>query len=252
MIYYAGCCIRNLNLLYDICQYSVTSRLRFDSYIDIPKDIHLVSKSHSASKLENCVWSKQLCYWKFNLRFYMCTRLQSHVWCSIIGNVWRILTLNKRGPSYIGFIRTISWLLMPWLLTSSGHQQQWYWLYRICWSFSYVRKDFKYLCQIDLEEWHEDIKWKYMFMFLLKNLACKGLSIETASMLHGTRIWPSLKSNMFMATFLPQSSKKVHGQKHPAGVYQWINHTHGLLKICVVKWDKYNWTFIIWTTKLIR
>ena len=25
--------------------------------------------------------------------------------------------------------RSISWLLMPWLLTSPGHQQPWYWLY---------------------------------------------------------------------------------------------------------------------------
>ena len=33
------------------------------------------------------------------------------------------LTLNVRGPSYLGLTRSISWLLMPWLLTSPGHQQ---------------------------------------------------------------------------------------------------------------------------------
>ena len=33
------------------------------------------------------------------------------------------LTLNERGPSYFGLTRSISWLLMPWLLTSPGHQQ---------------------------------------------------------------------------------------------------------------------------------
>ena len=33
------------------------------------------------------------------------------------------LTLNVRGPSYLGLTRSISWLLMPWLITSPGHQQ---------------------------------------------------------------------------------------------------------------------------------
>ena len=61
------------------------------------------------------------------------------------------LTLNVRGPSYLGLTRSISWLLMPWLLTSPGHQQPWYWLCRICKSWSYLRKDFKYLCHINVE-----------------------------------------------------------------------------------------------------
>ena len=64
-------------------------------------------------------------------------------------------TLNVRGPSYLGLTRSISWLLMPWLLTSPGHQQPWYWLHRICRYFSYLRKDFKYLCQINVEEWNK-------------------------------------------------------------------------------------------------
>ena len=63
----------------------------------------------------------------------------------------KILTLNVRGPSYLGLTRSISWLLMPWLLTSPGHQQPWYWLCRICKSLSYLRKDFKYLCHINVE-----------------------------------------------------------------------------------------------------
>ena len=56
-----------------------------------------------------------------------------------------------RGLSYLGLTRSISWLLVPWLLTSPGHQQPWYWLYRIYISFSYLKKDFKYLCQIKLD-----------------------------------------------------------------------------------------------------
>ena len=44
----------------------------------------------------------------------------------------RKLTPNVRGPSYLDLTRSISWLLMPWLLTSPGHHQPWYWLCRIC------------------------------------------------------------------------------------------------------------------------
>ena len=68
---------------------------------------------------------------------------------------YSLLTLNVRGPSYLGWTRSVSWLLMPWLLTSPGHQQSWYWLCRICRSWSYMRKDFKYLCHINVELWHK-------------------------------------------------------------------------------------------------
>ena len=50
--------------------------------------------------------------------------------------LWVPLTLNVRGPSHFGLTRSISWLLMPWLLTSPGHQQPWYWLFQICRSWS--------------------------------------------------------------------------------------------------------------------
>ena len=66
-----------------------------------------------------------------------------------------VLTLNMRGLSYLGLPRSISWLLMPWLLMSPGHQQPWYWLYRISWSFYCLRKDFEYLCHINVEKWHK-------------------------------------------------------------------------------------------------
>ena len=80
----------------------------------------------------------------------------------------RLLTLNVRGPNYLGLIESISWLLMPWLLTSTGHQQPWYWLNRIGRFLSYLRKDFNYLRRINVEN---DTKCKYMFMFPLKNSA---------------------------------------------------------------------------------
>ena len=89
------------------------------------------------------------------------------------------LTLNVRGPSYLGLTRSISWLLMPWLLKSPGHQQPWDWLYKICRSFSYSRK---YLCDINEDEWH---KMYIYVMFPLKNLIYCRLEIgKTLGMLH--------------------------------------------------------------------
>ena len=62
---------------------------------------------------------------------------------------------DVRGPSYLGLTRSISWLLMPWLLTLPGYQQPWYWLCRIGRFLSYLRKDFNYLCHINVEKWHK-------------------------------------------------------------------------------------------------
>ena len=67
----------------------------------------------------------------------------------------QLLTFNVRGPSYLGLTRSISWLLMPSLLTSPGHQQPWYWLCRIGMFLSYLRKNFNYLRRIDVEKWHK-------------------------------------------------------------------------------------------------
>ena len=62
-----------------------------------------------------------------------------------------LLTLNVRVPSFLGLTRSISWLMMPWLPTSPGHQQPWFWLCRICRSWCYLRKNFIYLCYINVE-----------------------------------------------------------------------------------------------------
>ena len=70
-------------------------------------------------------------------------------------------------PSYLALTRSISWLLMPWLLASPGHQQPWYQLCKITKSWSYTRKNFNYLWHVRMEEW---IKCKYIFMFPLNNL----------------------------------------------------------------------------------
>ena len=81
---------------------------------------------------------------------------QFRAWCArvhaaVFMHVNDQLTLHVRGPSYLGLTRSISRLLMPWLLTSPGHQKQWYWLCRICRPWSYLRNDFKYLCHINVE-----------------------------------------------------------------------------------------------------
>ena len=48
---------------------------------------------------------------------------------------------------------------MPWLLVLTGHQQPWYWLFEIGRSLSYMRKDFNYLCHVNVEQWHK--MWIY-------------------------------------------------------------------------------------------
>ena len=77
-----------------------------------------------------------------------------------------------QGPSYLGLCRSISWLVMPCLLTSPGHHQPWYCRYRLCRSFSYL----KCLSTCAKSMWRNAIKCKYMYMFPQKNLARKGLT----------------------------------------------------------------------------
>ena len=60
------------------------------------------------------------------------------------------LNLNVRRLSYLGLTRSISWLLMPWLLTSP---EPWYWLCRIGRFLSYLMKDFNYMPRINVEKW---------------------------------------------------------------------------------------------------
>ena len=117
--------------------------------------------------------SKSICYIPAEIK-YIHKLCYINQYINVTKRLRNHSTLNVRGPSYLGLTRSISWLLMPWLLTSPGHQQPWYWQYRMCRSFSHLRKDFKYLCEINVEEY--DIKCNYMFMFPLKNVARKGLS----------------------------------------------------------------------------
>ena len=50
-------------------------------------------------------------------------------------------------------------------------------VYRIGMFVSYLRNDFNYLCNVNVEVWRNDIKCKYKFLFPLKTLARKGLTL---------------------------------------------------------------------------
>ena len=104
---------------------------------------------------------------------------------------------------------------MPWLLTSPGHQQPWYWLCRICRFLSYYGRMLS-TCIISM--WSNDIKCKYMFMLLLNNLARKGLRTECLKIhlypcgLHSwfiaatwyTALQREIKNNMYVPHICPR------------------------------------------------
>ena len=76
-----------------------------------------------------------------------------------------------RVLGYRGITRPVPWLLMLWLLLSLGHQQPWHRLSRLGMFLSYARKDFSCV----YTRCGDNINCKYTFMFLLKNVARKGL-----------------------------------------------------------------------------
>ena len=147
-------------LILQCCNSALLGRLVFKNHTQVPKLIYF------QSLLEVFAQDVTLggCLSKYRRAFivYMFRR-PPEVWslasdnASISGTskAPMALTLNVRGPSYLGLTRSISWLLMPWLLTSPEHQQPWYWLCKIGRSLSYSRRNFNYLCLISVEEWHK-------------------------------------------------------------------------------------------------
>ena len=111
-------------------------------------DLSLIGKEQTSMKFE---WKCEI----FSSDAFGRSSVRGTLFCS---------ALNVRGPSKLGLTRSISWLLMPWLLTSPGHQQPWYWLYRICRSLSYLKKNFKYLCHINVEKWHKMYTHVYVYV----------------------------------------------------------------------------------------
>ena len=117
------------------------------NFSDIVSEIHTFSfkKMHlkMASGKKASILSRPQCARWLPLVILLCQRFS---WLHCL-----ILTLNLWAPSYLGLTRSLSWLLMPWLLTSPGHQQPWYWLCRIGKSLSYLWKDSNYMCHINVE-----------------------------------------------------------------------------------------------------
>ena len=148
--------------------------------------------------------------------------LSSHlVYVLMTSSQVTLLTLNVQGPSYLGLTRSISWLLMPWLLMSPGHQQPWYWLYRIWRSFSYLRKDFKYLCHMhNVPDW-TCATWSNMShsIFCSANYLFDFALPNQWDMPHGDLYWDYTDSKVLGANVGP-----TWGQQDPGGPH--VGHTN--------------------------
>ena len=91
-----------------------------------------------------------------------------------------IKTFNVRGPSYLCLTRSISWLLMRWLLAAPGHQQTM--ILNKLTKAVYCKKKVspapirrKISTMYSASVWknyikYNDIKYKKVFMFPLQNL----------------------------------------------------------------------------------
>ena len=76
-----------------------------------------------------------------------------------------------RGPASV---METTWLLMPWLLASPGHQHPRYWLSRIDKFLSYMRKDFNCLYHVSVEEWYYKLFFVVVFFSYEKCSMSRG------------------------------------------------------------------------------
>ena len=77
------------------------------------------------------------------------------IWTLYSVSLLHMMTLMTWHQDYCWQTGSVLWLLMPWLLVSSGHQQQWYRLDEISMALSPIKKDFRYRCCCILEEWYQ-------------------------------------------------------------------------------------------------
>ena len=99
--------------------------------------------SISGKRCNSIAYTQELCPFKINP-----SGAERRLIC-----LWgRVSSLNKCNPillvlklAYSPTTMLIPWLLMPWLLARPGHQQPWYWLYRINGSLASTGNDFNYL-----------------------------------------------------------------------------------------------------------
>ena len=77
-----------------------------------------------------------------------------------------------QGPSYPGYTKSISWLLMSWILASPGHHRSWYWMCKLVMFLSYMREDFH---TIVVFVWSNYIDCRYISCFLCCGMYLKGV-----------------------------------------------------------------------------
>ena len=95
-------------------------------------------------------------------------------WSYLIG-----LTLLLLRAWYSRWIKSIPWLLMPWLLPAPGHQQPWYWQNGNHWSLFWMGIIFVYLCWEMIEKW-------FMNKKIIKTTLCLG---TTNSKIYRMIVW---------------------------------------------------------------
>ena len=69
----------------------------------------------------------------------------------------------------------IAWLKMPWFLVLPGHQQPWYWIYKMAGPVPSIRKTFLTNCNISL--WNVDVNCEYMVIFRQNYPRAKGFNM---------------------------------------------------------------------------
>ena len=114
--------------------------------------MHSLAENTCSVSLE-CIFARQKIHvlwfeshWNFFLIVHMTIRwilyvTNGHIYSVLSGLALLVLKLKQSNIHW-----SIPWLLMPWLLVAPGHQQQWYWLWRITRSLSFMRKYSNYPC----------------------------------------------------------------------------------------------------------
>ena len=86
-----------------------------------------------------------------------------------LSKVFIILTLLMLKAEYCVIIRSIPWLLIPWLLVLPGHQQPWCWICGIDWSLPSMGKKFHCMwCDISVLR-NEKMKYQWLSARLLSS-----------------------------------------------------------------------------------
>ena len=125
--------------------------------------------------------------------------IQSHILFTlgIIYFIWSI-SLMLLITAYSGITRSMSWLLMPWLLVLSGHQQPWYWINTMQACLATLRNDLKNLNIVICEKW---LKNGNIFLFPKLTSAWKELVIPCHAMIRHAHSYASQATHVPVLDF---------------------------------------------------